>query len=79
MRLEYFLARPPIICEVQNVSGQIDWLEQKSQWAGVRTIAMIEETREVGEQTSFERRFFYQQLASRRQQNCQSSARPLDG
>jgi predicted transposase YbfD/YdcC len=44
------------------VSSQLDWLEQKPQWAGLRTIAMIEETREVGEKTSIERRFFISSL-----------------
>lgn len=44
------------------VSDQIDWLEQKPQWAGLKTIAMIEETREVGEKTSIERRFFISSL-----------------
>lgn len=44
------------------VSSQIDWLEQKPQWAGLRTIAMIEEMREVGEKTSIERRFFISSL-----------------
>lgn len=44
------------------VSNQIDWLEQKPQWAGLKTIAMIEETREVGEKTSIERRFFISSL-----------------
>ena len=40
------------------VSSQIDWLEQKPLWAGLKTIAMLEETREVGEKRSIERRFF---------------------
>lgn len=44
------------------VSSQIDWLEQKPQWAGLKTIAMIEETREIGEKISFERRFFISSL-----------------
>jgi predicted transposase YbfD/YdcC len=44
------------------VSDQIDWLEQKPQWAGLRTIAMIEEMREVGEKASIERRFFISSL-----------------
>ncbi len=44
------------------VSSQIDWLEQKPQWAGLKTIAMIEETREIGEKTSIERRFFISTL-----------------
>lgn len=44
------------------VSDQLDWLEQKPQWAGLRTIAMIEEMREVGEKASIERRFFISSL-----------------
>ena len=28
------------------VSSQIDWLTQKEQWAGLKTVAMIEETQE---------------------------------
>lgn len=44
------------------VSSQIDWLEQKPQWAGLKTIAMIEETREVGAKISTERRFFISSL-----------------
>ncbi len=44
------------------VSDQINWLEQKPQWIGLKTIAMIEEMREVGEKTSIERRFFISSL-----------------
>lgn len=44
------------------VSDQIDWLEQKPQWAGLRTVAMIEETRESKGKTSVERRFFISSL-----------------
>lgn len=44
------------------VSSQIDWLTQKPEWAGLKTIAMIEETRKVGEKTSSERRFFISSL-----------------
>lgn len=44
------------------VSSQIDWLKQKPEWAGLKTIAMIEETRQIGEKTSSERRFFISSL-----------------
>lgn len=43
-------------------SSQIDWLEHKPQWRGLRTIAMIEETREIGNKISIERRFFISSL-----------------
>jgi len=44
------------------VSDQLDWLEQKPEWAGLRSIAMIEETREFKGKTSVERRFFISSL-----------------
>lgn len=44
------------------VSSQIDWLNQKSDWAGIKTIAMIEESQQVGDKISVERRFFISSL-----------------
>jgi predicted transposase YbfD/YdcC len=44
------------------VSDQIDWLAQKPQWSGLKTIAMIEETREYKGKTSIDRRFFISSL-----------------
>jgi len=44
------------------VSSQIDWLKQKSDWAGIKTIAMIEESQQVGDKISVERRFFISSL-----------------
>lgn len=44
------------------VSSQIDWLDQKPRWAGLKTVAMIEETREIGDKKSIERRFFISSL-----------------
>ncbi|MDR3492380.1 MAG: ISAs1 family transposase [Gammaproteobacteria bacterium] len=44
------------------VSSQIDWLQQKQDWIGLKTVAMIEETREVGDKISIERRFFISSL-----------------
>ncbi len=50
------------------VSSQIDWLEQKPLWPGLRTVAMIEEVREIGTKTSIERRFFISSLPADAQQ-----------
>jgi predicted transposase YbfD/YdcC len=44
------------------VTSQIDWLQQKQNWVGLKTIAMIEETREIGDMISTERRFFISSL-----------------
>lgn len=44
------------------VSSKIDWLEQKSKWAGLQTVVMIEETQEIGDKLSFERRLFISSL-----------------
>lgn len=44
------------------VSSQIDWLTQKEQWAGLKTIAMIEETQEIKGKKSTEHRFFISNL-----------------
>ena len=50
------------------VTSQIDWLEQKPQWPGLKTIAMIEETRQIGEKISCERRFFISSLEANAKQ-----------
>ena len=50
------------------VSDQIDWLDQKQQWPGLKTVAMIEETREVQGKTSVERRFFISSLSANAEQ-----------
>ena len=44
------------------VSSKLDWLVQKPEWAGLKSIAMIEETREIGNTSSVERRFFISSL-----------------
>ena len=46
------------------VSSAIDWLTQKEQWAGLKTIAMIEETQEIKGKISTEQRFFISSLAA---------------
>ena len=43
-------------------SSKIDWLEQKPKWAGLQTVVMIEETQEIGDKISFERRLFISSL-----------------
>ena len=44
------------------VTDRIDWLEQKSEWVGFRSIAMLEETRESNGKQTVERRFFISSL-----------------
>jgi predicted transposase YbfD/YdcC len=44
------------------VSEQIDWLSQKGEWAGLKTVVMIEETQEMKGKISRERRFFISSL-----------------
>ena len=46
------------------VSSQIDWIEQRLEWPGLKTIAMIKETREIGNKKSIEHRFFISSLAA---------------
>ncbi|OGV37673.1 MAG: hypothetical protein A3E88_06760 [Legionellales bacterium RIFCSPHIGHO2_12_FULL_35_11] len=44
------------------VSDQINWLSQKEQWAGLKTLVMIEETQEINGTPSMERRYFISSL-----------------
>jgi predicted transposase YbfD/YdcC len=46
------------------VSSELDFLVQKPQWAGLKSVAMIEETRDCGGKVSVERRFFITSLAA---------------
>lgn len=47
------------------VSSQVDWLSQKEKWAGLKTIAVIEETRDLNDgKPSTERRFFISSLSA---------------
>jgi predicted transposase YbfD/YdcC len=50
------------------VSEQIDWLNQKEQWVGLKSIVMIEETREMKGKLSQERRFFISSLPANAKQ-----------
>jgi predicted transposase YbfD/YdcC len=49
------------------ISDKLDWLEQKEEWKDLKTVAMIEETREIGEKKSVERRFFISSLEANAQ------------
>jgi len=40
------------------ISDQIDWLEQKPQWAGLKAVGMVESIREIGEKVSVQRRYY---------------------
>jgi predicted transposase YbfD/YdcC len=50
------------------VSDQLDWLEQKSQWKDLKTIAIIEEKREINGKISVERRYFISSLPAKAKQ-----------
>ncbi len=52
------------------VTEDIDWLEQKSDWAGLKSIVMVESIREViGKSTSCERRYFISSLSADAKKN----------
>lgn len=38
--------------------GELNWLKQRGEWAGLKSIAMIQSTRIIGEKTSCERRYY---------------------
>jgi len=54
------------------VSDQLDWLVQRPQWSGLRSIAMIEETCDINGKVSCERRFFISSLPANAQQIAQA-------
>lgn len=54
------------------VSSQIDWLEQKTAWSGLTSIAMIEEIRDINGKISCDRRFFISSLPANAKQIAQA-------
>ena len=44
------------------VTSDIDWLEGKQHWKGLRSIGMVESTREVGNESSQEKRYYISSL-----------------
>lgn len=52
------------------VTEDVDWLESKEDWAGLKSIIMVESIREViGKSTSCERRYFISSLAADAKEN----------
>jgi predicted transposase YbfD/YdcC len=47
-----------VVCE------DIQWLAQRERWCGVRSVAMIESTRQIGEHSSTERRYYISSLGA---------------
>ena len=50
------------------VSDRLDWLTQKPEWSGLRSIAMLEETRDINGKISCDRRFFISSLPANARQ-----------
>ena len=46
------------------VSEDIQWLAQRARWCGLRSVAMIESTRQIGEHSSTERRYYITSLGA---------------
>jgi len=46
------------------VSEDIQWLAQRERWCGLRSVAMIESTRQIGEHSSTERRYYISSLGA---------------
>lgn len=44
------------------LSADIDWLEQKSDWIGLKSVLMVESTRQINEQISIQRRYYLSSL-----------------
>jgi predicted transposase YbfD/YdcC len=45
-----------------TVTGDVDWFEEKSKWKKLSTFGMVESTREIGDQTIQETRYFISSL-----------------
>lgn len=46
------------------VSEDIQWLAQRERWCAIRSVAMIESTRQIGEHSSTERRYYISSLGA---------------
>jgi predicted transposase YbfD/YdcC len=44
-------------------SAELDWFADRAKWAGLRSVGMVEAIREVGGQTTVERRYYLSSLA----------------
>jgi len=45
------------------VTSDIEWLDGKDDWAGLKSICMVESIREIKDESSYERRFYISSLA----------------
>lgn len=45
-----------------TVTADVDWFEEKSKWMNLSTFGMVESTREIGDQTTHETRYFISSL-----------------
>lgn len=45
-----------------TVTADVDWFEEKSKWMNLTTFGMVESTREIGDQTTHETRYFISSL-----------------
>jgi predicted transposase YbfD/YdcC len=45
-----------------TVTADVDWFEEKSKWKNLTTFGMVESTREIGDQTTHETRYFISSL-----------------
>ncbi len=57
------------------LSGELGWLEERGDWEGLRTVGMVEATRQANGQISVERRFYLSSLGL----NAQTFARAVRG
>ena len=44
------------------ITSDIDWLQDKNKWEGIKSIGMIESTREIEDESSHERRYYISSL-----------------
>jgi predicted transposase YbfD/YdcC len=54
---------------------QIEWLQQRQDWPGLKSIAVVDSRRQVGEQVSTERRYFISSLPGRTAQRIAQAVR----
>ncbi|MCX2956968.1 MAG: ISAs1 family transposase, partial [Candidatus Regiella insecticola] len=40
------------------LNKKLDWLEQKNEWLGLKTVAMVESTREISKKITREGRYY---------------------
>jgi predicted transposase YbfD/YdcC len=56
-------------------TSQIDWLRNRHDWPGLGSIAVVESRRQIGDQTSTERRYFISSLPARTAQRIGMAVR----